>query len=185
MTYKKLLFDILISTLIISLLLIIFELIFFFKIINKNMNNATLKISNDMPYYNINLTNELEKNNNYNNLDSKNKEHVLIFFKTIISNSLRNLVDKKNQFIKKDKKIRLIVLLFIILFFIVITIFLSILLRKYINWKKIILFEAITFVLIALCEIIFYFEIFSKFSEGNVYQTQIDIITLLKKYLST
>ena len=149
------------------------------------MNNATLNIVNNMPIYNIDLTSELKKNNKYNNIDPKNKEKILITLKTIISNSLRDLIDKTNQSIKKNKKIRLIVLLVIICILIIITIFLCILLRKYIDWKKIILFEVITFVLIALCEVFFYFEIFSKYSEGNVYQTQIDIITSLKNYLSS
>ena len=185
MTYKNLLFDILIATLIIILLVIIFELIFFFQIINKNMNDATLSIVNSMPFYNIDLTSELEKNDKYKNLDSLNKKNILIFFKTIISNSLRNLVDETNKSIKKDKKIRLIVLLVIISILLILTILLSILFRKYISWKKIIFFEVITFILIALFELFFYFEIFSKYTEGNMYETQIKIITSLKKYLST
>ena len=185
MVYKKLLFDILISTLIIVLLVIIFELIFFFQIINKNMNNATLNIVNNMPMYNIDLTSELEKNDKYKKSNDINKGVILITLKTIISNSLRDLVEKTNQSIKKDKKIRLIVLLVIISILIIITVLLSILFRKYISWKKIVLFEVITFVLIALCEVFFYFEIFSKYNEGNTYQTQIDIITSLKNYLSS
>ncbi len=140
---KEIFVNSLISALCVVILVIIFEIIFFFFKIKKDIEANSLRLISKipvLPFYN----------------GSAETEQILA-----------NLVSENKTKLKNEriKRIGLVVILLVI--FIIFTTILTILLYNMIDFTKLISFVILTFVAIVVIEIILYFEVFSKLKTTN------------------
>lgn len=140
---KEIFVNSLISALCVVILVIIFEIIFFFFKIKKDIEANSLRLISKIPV--LPLSN-----------GSAETEQILA-----------NLVSENKTKLKNEriKRIGLVVILLVI--FIIFTIILTILLYNMIDFTKLISFVILTFVAIVVIEIILYFEVFSKLKTTN------------------
>jgi hypothetical protein len=154
---KELFVNSLISALYLVILVIIFEIIFFFLKIKKDIEANSLRLINKIPDIPI------DKIISMSGIKNENQNEIIRNIKT----SLEDLVSE-NQSKLKNKRTKIVITLFtIIVIFAIIIILMSVFLKSMIDFKKLIAFVTLTFVLTAVCEIIFYFEIFSKVKTTN------------------
>ncbi len=156
--------DALVGSFILITFVIIFEIIFYFVKINKDIESNTDNLQNNAPEVTIDIPGLLDKIK----IEDKNI-HILIsnVLKKSLSESIRDLVNINKENIKNRRRKSLIVLLVILSIFFIITIILSIKLRNYINFQKLAVFVLLTLLITGICEIIFYFNIYSKLKTVN------------------
>jgi SNF family Na+-dependent transporter len=95
--------------------------------------------------------------------------------------ALENLVSENQTKLKNQRTKSVILLVLIIVIVSIITILMTIFFAEMIDFKKLISFVILTFVLTAVCEIIFYFEIFSKIKTTNDDSLLIELYNQLTK----
>ncbi len=156
--------DSLVGSFILISFVIIFEIIFYFVKINKDIESNTDHLQNNAPDLTIDIPGLLDK---IKIEDKDIKTKITNVLKTSLSESIRDLVNINKENIKNRRRTSLIVLCVIILIFIIITIILSIKLRNYINFPKLAAFVLLTLLITGICEIIFYFQIYSKLKTVN------------------
>lgn len=175
--------DILMSSLFLTLLIIIFEIIFYFVIINPALEETVVSFMNNLNPYYINVNGELEKIDQFNKLPPYEQNIIENSIKSEISNTVRQTINKISSNIKSKKKKLLAIFFTIFIIFIIFVIAISILLRKKINWKQNIIFLIITLVLIAGSEIYLYFFVYSKLNSINDVSLKNKIFKSMKDYL--
>ena len=154
---KELFVNSLISALYLVILVIIFEIIFFFIKIKKDIEANSLRLIDKIPDIPI------DKIISMSGIKNENQNEIIRNIKT----SLEDLVSE-NQSKLKNKRTKIVITLFIlIVIFASIIILMSVFFKSIIDFKKLIAFVTLTFVLTAVCEIIFYFEVFSKVKTTN------------------
>jgi hypothetical protein len=154
---KELFVNSLISALYLVILVIIFEIIFFFIKIKKDIEANSLRLIDKIPDIPI------DKIISISGIKNENQNEIISNMKT----SLEDLVSE-NQSKLKNRRTKIVITLFmLIVIFAIIIILMSVFFKSSIDFKKLIAFVTLTFVLTAVCEIIFYFEIFSKVKTTN------------------
>ncbi len=138
--------DALVGSFILISFVIIFEIIFYFLKINKDIESNTDNLQNNIQDIIINIPELLKIN---------------------LSESIRDLVNINKKNIKNRRRKSIVILCIILLIFFIITIILSIKLRNYINVPKLAAFVLLTLLITGICEIIFYFVIYSKLKTVN------------------
>jgi len=180
--------EILISTLLIILIIVSFELIFFFTIIMPETEHSIKSQINNSPGININLLDLLNKNLTANQVKLTAQATAYVQLNTAIVERLLKLDDNIKDYNKNFKKRRTAILGILIgclVVLILLTAILSFVLRKYINWKKILFFLTTSLFITAIGEIYFYYGIFSKLKSVNETRLMNELITNLRKYLSS
>ncbi len=173
-SYSNIFSDVLISSLLLTVFIIIFEITFYFVIINPALENTVISfIDNTNPYY-INLTKEFPEL-------SQAQQNII---KNEISNTIRQTINKIESNIKSKRKKLLAILFGLLSVFIIFVITISILLRKKINWLQNIIFIILTLILIGGVEIYLYLFVYSKLNSTNYISLKNKIITSVKEYLS-
>ncbi len=168
---KELFVNSLISALYLVILVIIFEIIFFFLKVKKDIEGNSLRLINKMPHIPI------EKNIPIPGIKNENKNEIIGDAKM----ALENLVSENQTKLKNQRTKSVILLVLIIVIVSIITILMTIFFAEMIDFKKLISFVILTFVLTAVCEIIFYFEIFSKIKTTNDDSLLIELYNQLTK----
>lgn len=156
--------DALVGSFILITFVIIFEIIFYFLKINKDIESNTDTLQNNIPDITIDIPGLLDKINIKNENIQTEISNIL---KISLSESIRDLVNINKENIKNRRRNSIIVLCIIIAIFFVITIILSIKLRNYINFPKLAAFVLLTLLITGICEIIFYFKIYSHLKTVN------------------
>jgi hypothetical protein len=154
---KELFVNSLISALYLVILVIIFEIIFFFIKIKKDIEANSLRLIDKIPDIPI------DKIISISGIKNENQNEIISNMKT----SLEDLVSENKSKLKNRRTKIVITLFMLIVIFAIIIILMSVFFKSSIDFKKLIAFVTLTFVLTAVCEIIFYFEIFSKVKTTN------------------
>ena len=163
----KIFSDSLVSAMVLIIVVMIFEIIFFFVKIQKDIENHALNMINKIPITYIDILGQLNKIPIFNVLPDEEKLKVEASLKTILSRSIKDLVDINRDKLNKKRRKSLVVLFVSLGIYIVITLILAILLRNQIDFTKLVIFVSLTLVITAIFEIIFYFKIFSKIKTTN------------------
>ena len=154
---KELFVNSLISALYLVILVIIFEIIFFFIKIKKDIEANSLRLIDKIPDIPI------DKIISMSGIKNENQNEIIRNIKT----SLEDLVSENQSKLKNRRTKIVIILVVLIVIFASIIILMTIFFKSIIDFKKLIAFVLLTFVLTAVCEIIFYFEVFSKVKTTN------------------
>jgi hypothetical protein len=154
---KELFANSLISALYLVILVIIFEILFFLFKVKKDIEENSLRLINKIP--NI----PIDKNISIPGIKNENKNEIIINVRT----ALENLVLENQNKLKNQRSQSVLLLALLIVIFTIITIIITIFLVNIIDFKKLIAFVILTFVITAGCEIICYFKIFSKIKTTN------------------
>ena len=180
----KIFSDSLVSSMVLIITVIIFEIIFFFVKIQKDIENHALKMINKVPITYIDIIGQLNKNIIFNSLPNEEKIKIDTSLKTIFSQSIKDLVNVNKNKLNQKRKRSLIILFVSLFIYIIITLILGILLRNHIDFKKMLLFVSLTLFITAIFEIIFYFTIFSKIRTTNEENLLIELHKELINYLT-
>ncbi len=154
---KELFANSLISALYLVILVIIFEILFFLFKVKKDIEENSLRLINKIP--NI----PIDKNISIPGIKNENKNEIIVNARI----ALENLVLENQNKLKNQRIQSVLWLALLIVIFTIITIVITILLVNIIDFKKLIAFVILTFVITAGCEIICYFKIFSKIKTTN------------------
>jgi hypothetical protein len=184
---KVLYYEILISTLLIILIIVIFELIFFFVIIMPKTEHSIKSQINSSPGININLLELLSKNLTVDQLKNNLATVLFVQLNTGLIQRFVKLGDNIKEYNENFKKRRskiLGILMGCLVVSILLTAILSFVLRKYIDWKKMIFFLTTALFITGIGEVYFYYGIFTKLKSVNEARLLNGLITALRKYLS-
>jgi len=154
---KELFVNSLISALYLVILVIIFEIIFFFIKIKKDIEANSLRLINKIPDIPI------DKIISMSRIKNENQNEII----TNMKKTFEDLVSENQTKLKNRRTKSVIIVGVILIIFATITILMTIFLKSTIDFKKLIAFVMLTFVLTVVCEIIFYFEVFSKVKTTN------------------
>jgi hypothetical protein len=163
----KIFADSLVSSMVLIIAVIIFEIVFFFVKIKKDIEGHALNMIDKVPITYIDIIGQLNKNPIFNNLPNEQKSKIEVTLKTIFSQSIKDLVNLNKQILNQKRKKSLIVLYVSLFIYIIITLIFGFLLRNHIDFIKLFAFVSLTLVITAIFEIIFYFTIFSKIKTTN------------------
>ncbi len=163
----KIFSDSLVSSMVLIIAVIIFEIAFFFVKIQKDIESHALKMINKIPINYIDILGQLNNFPIFNILPNEQKIKIETSLKTILSSSIKKLVDINRDKLNKKRKKSLIILFVSLFIYIIITLILGISLRNQIDFTKLIVFVSLTLVITAVFEIIFYFAIFKKIKTTN------------------
>jgi hypothetical protein len=182
--FIKIFSDSLISSMVLIIAVIIFEIIFFFVKIQKDIKKYSLKMI-DKIQVNDNILEKFKNNVSMNNLFSQipqlnNLEHMI---KIRFSQSIRDLVEINKKKLNNKRKKALTILYLCLFIYIIITLILAIILRKHIDFYKLIVFVSLTLIITAIFELVFYFKIFSKIKTTNMESLIIKLHEKLIDYL--
>lgn len=179
MITKKIFIDALMGAMCLIIMIIIFEIIFFFTIIYKNLESNSRSLIDNLPEYKI----DVDSLTNLQELKQNEKQVLNQNAKMKISLFIKKLVDVNNDKLNHKQKVCLIVLFVFVTIFILITIILLFFFRNIIDFKKITIFVSITVFITAICEIICYFNIFSKIRTTNEDNLMIKLYDILRNMI--
>ncbi len=159
--------DSLVSSFVLVTVIIIFEIIFYFIKVNKDIESYTDTLFKQMPSINTDFLNGLKTNDVFINLPELEKPNIVNVINSNISKSITDLVNINKDKLSHRRIKCLFILVSIVTIFLIITIFLSITLKDYVNFSKLAAFVLLTLFITAVFEIIFYFKIYSKLKTIN------------------
>jgi hypothetical protein len=154
---KELFVNSLISAIYLVILVIIFEIIFFFFKIKTDIEANSLRLIDKIPDIPI------DKIISMSGIKNENQNEII----TNMKSSLEDLVSDNQTKLKNRRTKSIIIISVLIIIFTIITILMTMFFQSMIDFKKLIAFVILTFVIVMVCEIIFYFEVFSKIKTTN------------------
>ena len=157
--------DALIGSITVIIAIIIFEIIFYFVKINKDIEFGTINAINNIPDINIDIKKYFPQ------INSDSEKTI----KNVFSQSIRDLVDTNKNKLKNRRIISVLVLIIFVIVFIIITVSISIYLKNILDFSKLATFVLLTLFITAVFEVIFYFLIYSKLKKIN---NQLLLITI-------
>jgi hypothetical protein len=160
--------DAIIGSITVIIVIIIFEIIFYFVKINKDIESSTINAINSIP----DITIDIKKYFSGVTSDSEKE------FKNKFSQSIRDLVDVNKDKLKNRRIISIVVLIILLIIFIAITVSISIYLKNVLDFSKLFAFVLLTLLITAIFEVIFYFTIYSKLKKVN---NEILLITIYNR----
>jgi ABC-type maltose transport system permease subunit len=160
--------DAIIGSITVIIAIIIFEIIFYFAKINKDIESSTINAIKAIP----DITIDLKKYFPEINSDSEND------IKSKFSQSIRDLVEVNKDKLKNRRIISIVVLIILLIIFIAITVSISIYLKNVLDFSKLFAFVLLTLLITAVFEVIFYFTIYSKLKKVN---NEILLITIYNR----
>jgi hypothetical protein len=165
---KEIFANSLISALCLVVLVVIFEIIFFFAKIKKDIESNSVRLINKIP--NLPIVNGISINE-IQNIDTINNYQEI----------LNNLIIDNKEKLKNERIKRASILFIIVIIFTIFTIIIGILLSNLIDFKKLIVFVILTFFITIIFEMILYFNVFSKVKTTNDDSLIVELYNQLEK----
>jgi hypothetical protein len=188
MITKSLFINSLVSSFVLVLAVIVFEIIFFFLVVEKDMETRSIRLINNDILCKLNINTDITCDIKPNPIPtSTSKPHKKLIdiipnnIKEQIDTEIENLIDINKDKLKERRKKCLIVLFTCLISFTLITLLLMIYNRSIIDFNKLFGFVGLTLLITAVCEAMFYLFIFTKMKTINNPLLILQFFELLQK----